>query len=87
MFGAFDPTYLRSESSNTANGRAKQPQAISDPYYGGRDGFDKCYEQCVVFAQGFLDYIEAEEAGEAGDLGSVVPSQAEDQAVREVMGM
>lgn len=87
MFGAFDPELLRSEASNTANGRAKQPQAISDPYYGGRDGFEKCYEQCVVYARGFLDYLEADLAGDAGSLGVAASAQTEDRTVREAMGM
>lgn len=29
-------------------------ETISDPYYGGRDGFDKAYEQCSLYARNFL---------------------------------
>jgi low molecular weight phosphotyrosine protein phosphatase len=29
-------------------------EAISDPYYGGRDGFEKAYEQAMRFSRNFL---------------------------------
>ncbi|KAG1728529.1 phosphotyrosine protein phosphatase [Suillus paluster] len=30
---------------------------IQDPYYGGMDGFTKCYEQCVKLSNAFLDEV------------------------------
>lgn len=27
---------------------------IDDPYYGGTDGFETCYQQCVSFSKAFL---------------------------------
>ncbi|PFH60395.1 hypothetical protein XA68_11058 [Ophiocordyceps unilateralis] len=32
-------------------------ETITDPYYGGRDGFQKAYEQCQRFANNFLNEI------------------------------
>ncbi|KAI0473205.1 phosphotyrosine protein phosphatases I [Xylariaceae sp. FL0804] len=29
-------------------------EAIRDPYYGGRDGFEKAFEQCSRFSKNFL---------------------------------
>jgi len=29
-------------------------EAISDPYYGGRDGFEQAYEQAMRFSRNFL---------------------------------
>jgi low molecular weight phosphotyrosine protein phosphatase len=49
MFGAYDPA-LRN------GGRAKP---IDDPYYGGASGFEQCYDQCVRYAEGFLDHLES----------------------------
>lgn len=51
LFGSFDPSLASSYNPNKG-------RAIDDPYYGGRDGFDKCYEQCIVYADGFLDFVE-----------------------------
>ncbi|KZT37408.1 LMWPc-domain-containing protein [Sistotremastrum suecicum HHB10207 ss-3] len=28
---------------------------IADPYYGGIDGFERCYQQCVRYSNAFLD--------------------------------
>ncbi|CAD6578707.1 MAG: hypothetical protein TREMPRED_002251 [Tremellales sp. Tagirdzhanova-0007] len=44
LFGSFDPLGT--------------PRDIEDPYYGGNSGFDNCYEQCVRYANGFLDFLE-----------------------------
>ncbi|CAE6433235.1 unnamed protein product [Rhizoctonia solani] len=30
---------------------------IADPYYGGINGFEKAYDQCVRYSNGFLDQI------------------------------
>lgn len=30
---------------------------IADPYYGGQDGFDKCFTQCERYSNAFLDAI------------------------------
>jgi low molecular weight phosphotyrosine protein phosphatase len=32
----------------------KKAEEVDDPYYGGRDGFDIAYEQCVRFSKNFL---------------------------------
>lgn len=53
LFGAFDP-----ELALASPGSRLRPQAIADPYYGGKDGFEMCYEQCVRFSKGFLDFLE-----------------------------
>lgn len=44
LFGVFDPT--------------AKARSIEDPYYGGLTGFEQCFEQCVVYADGFLDFLE-----------------------------
>lgn len=54
LFGSYDPSLPQS-----AIGRPKtRAPAIEDPYYGGRDGFDKSFESCVKFSNGFLDWLE-----------------------------
>ncbi|KAB5594413.1 Low molecular weight phosphotyrosine protein phosphatase [Ceratobasidium theobromae] len=30
---------------------------IADPYYGGINGFEKAYDQCVRYSNGFLDQV------------------------------
>ncbi|KAF9244563.1 phosphotyrosine protein phosphatase I superfamily [Melanogaster broomeanus] len=30
---------------------------IGDPYYGGIDGFEQCYEQCTKLSKAFLDEV------------------------------
>ncbi|VEU23935.1 DEKNAAC105281 [Brettanomyces naardenensis] len=30
------------------------PEVVEDPYYGGVDGFEACYKQCVHFSQEFI---------------------------------
>lgn len=32
-------------------------EEIDDPYYGGNDGFEKCYTQCIQYSQNFLNSI------------------------------
>ncbi|PSS27432.1 hypothetical protein M430DRAFT_112213 [Amorphotheca resinae ATCC 22711] len=32
----------------------KKAEEVDDPYYGGRDGFEIAYEQCVRFSKNFL---------------------------------
>jgi low molecular weight phosphotyrosine protein phosphatase len=32
----------------------KKAEEIDDPYYGGRDGFEVAYEQCLRFSKNFL---------------------------------
>lgn len=39
-------------------GKSKDEEVI-DPYYGGRDGFDTCYEQMVRFSNGFLAHLDS----------------------------
>lgn len=31
---------------------------IQDPYYGGRDGFEKTYQQVMSYSEGLLDYLD-----------------------------
>lgn len=54
LFGTFDPNLVLASP-----GSRVRALPIEDPYYGGRDGFDTCYEQCVRFSKGFLDFLEA----------------------------
>lgn len=53
LFGAFDPNLILASP-----GHRMRVQAIEDPYYGGDDGFEICFEQCTRFAKGFLDFLE-----------------------------
>ncbi|PSS37589.1 hypothetical protein PHLCEN_2v605 [Hermanssonia centrifuga] len=32
-------------------------KAIADPYYGGMNGFEEVYEQCVRYSNAFLDEV------------------------------
>ena len=41
-----------------ATGSGKEE--VDDPYYGGRDGFEKAYEQCVKFSKNFLEDVKKE---------------------------
>jgi low molecular weight phosphotyrosine protein phosphatase len=41
----------------------KKGEEIDDPYYGGDNGFDIAYEQCVRFSKGFLKHLEGNKAG------------------------
>lgn len=50
LFGSFDP-------SLAASYHPEKGRVIDDPYYGGKKGFDVCYDQCCVYADGFLDYV------------------------------
>ncbi|KAF4119997.1 low molecular weight phosphotyrosine protein phosphatase [Geosmithia morbida] len=36
------------------SGRPGKAETVSDPYYGGTDGFEKAYEQCLRFSKNFL---------------------------------
>ncbi|KAK5992254.1 Low molecular weight phosphotyrosine protein phosphatase [Cladobotryum mycophilum] len=38
----------------------KKAEIVSDPYYGGPEGFDKAYEQCSRFARNFLKEVLGE---------------------------
>lgn len=42
----------------SGNGKA---EIVQDPYYGGRDGFDKAYEQCFRFSKNFLKEMFGDE--------------------------
>ncbi|CAH0048974.1 unnamed protein product [Clonostachys solani] len=35
-------------------------ETVSDPYYGGRDGFEKAFEQCSRFSRNFLKEVAGE---------------------------
>jgi low molecular weight phosphotyrosine protein phosphatase len=36
----------------------KKKEEIEDPYYGGREGFETAYQQCVRFSKEFLKHLE-----------------------------
>lgn len=56
LFGSYDPDILFAKPG----AKVPKAKAIADPYYGGNSGFDDCYEQCVRYAEGFLDMLEKE---------------------------
>ncbi|CAI0653108.1 Low molecular weight phosphotyrosine protein phosphatase [Colletotrichum fructicola] len=35
----------------------QRPETVSDPYYGGDEGFTKAYEQCTRFTGNFLKHL------------------------------
>lgn len=35
----------------------RRPEVVSDPYYGGDEGFSKAYEQCTRFSSNFLKHV------------------------------
>ncbi|KAM5436993.1 Low molecular weight phosphotyrosine protein phosphatase [Microsporum ferrugineum] len=37
---------------------ATESEEVPDPYYGGRDGFDRVYEMVTRLSNGFIDYLE-----------------------------
>ncbi|KAG7099015.1 hypothetical protein E1B28_000898 [Marasmius oreades] len=41
---------------------------IGDPYYGGINGFEKVYQQCVTFSSAFLDEVFGKSSDDKGDL-------------------
>jgi low molecular weight phosphotyrosine protein phosphatase len=44
------------------SGKEGKPEVVNDPYYGGRDGFEKAFEQCSRFSKNFLkEVVEKEE--------------------------
>ena len=43
-------------------------KAIQDPYYGGSNGFQKTYEQCVAYSDGLLADLGFGDAAAAGKL-------------------
>lgn len=45
-------------SHDPAISRSDPPKSIIDPYYGGLNGFETCYRQCVDFSDGFLEMLE-----------------------------
>nr|XP_019042404.1 phosphotyrosine protein phosphatase [Kwoniella bestiolae CBS 10118]OCF21334.1 phosphotyrosine protein phosphatase [Kwoniella bestiolae CBS 10118] len=58
LFGSFSPSIPSSQQGKSKT----KAEAISDPYYGGRDGFEISYRKCGEFAKGFLEYLERERA-------------------------
>ncbi|WVQ98862.1 hypothetical protein IAU59_005993 [Kwoniella sp. CBS 9459] len=56
LFGSFAPSVPDAQQGQPAT----KAQAIDDPYYGGRDGFETSFQRCTTFAEGFLDYLERE---------------------------
>ena len=39
--------------------RTKTDQVIKDPYYGSdNSGFDRSYEQCLIFTEGLIQHIQ-----------------------------
>ncbi|CAE6515380.1 unnamed protein product [Rhizoctonia solani] len=71
-FKTFD-YILASDSANLSNLKSMAPKdstatialfgsygdnkPIADPYYGGIDGFEKAYDQCVRYSNEFLDQV------------------------------
>ncbi|KAH7325839.1 phosphotyrosine protein phosphatase I superfamily [Stachybotrys elegans] len=39
---------------------SSKAEIVDDPYYGGRDGFEKAYEQCTRFSRNFLKEVLGE---------------------------
>ncbi|EFR02689.1 hypothetical protein MGYG_05687 [Nannizzia gypsea CBS 118893] len=60
MFGDFDADRLA--GSDTSSGESEE---VPDPYYGGRDGFDRVYEMVTRLSHGFIDYLEKKHAADA----------------------
>jgi len=64
---------LASDSANLSNLKSMAPKdstakialfgsfgdskPIADPYYGGINGFEKAYDQCIQYSNGFLDQV------------------------------
>ncbi|KFH46211.1 Low molecular weight phosphotyrosine protein phosphatase-like protein [Hapsidospora chrysogenum ATCC 11550] len=42
------------------SGREGKAEVVNDPYYGGKDGFDKAFEQCSRFSRNFLKEVVGE---------------------------
>lgn len=42
-------------------GGGAKAEIVNDPYYGGRDGFEKAFEQCSRFARNFLKDVVGDE--------------------------
>ncbi|KAG5994076.1 hypothetical protein E4U52_001439 [Claviceps spartinae] len=68
---AMDKSNLSDLNSLRKKGKAKvmlfgefsgtgEAEVVNDPYYGGRDGFEKAYEQCNRFAKNFLKDVVGE---------------------------
>jgi low molecular weight phosphotyrosine protein phosphatase len=51
LFGDFEP--------GAAAGRGEE---VEDPYYGGSEGFETAYQQCVRLSRGLVARLEAEDA-------------------------
>ena len=39
-------------------GGKNHEEEVDDPYYGGKDGFDRAFEQVTRFSKGFLKFLE-----------------------------
>ena len=60
MFGDFDADRL-------ADGGRGESEEVPDPYYGGRDGFDRVYDMVTRLSNGFIDYLEKKHAVDAAN--------------------
>ncbi|KAJ9126869.1 hypothetical protein QFC24_001905 [Naganishia onofrii] len=61
--------YIFSKFSHDASiANASPPKSIIDPYYGGLNGFETCYQQCVDFSDGFLEMLEDGRLQELKDI-------------------
>ncbi|EGE02595.1 Dual specificity phosphatase Stp1 [Trichophyton interdigitale] len=60
MFGDFDADRL-------AGGGRGESEEVPDPYYGGRDGFDRVYDMVTRLSNGFIDYLEKKHAVDAAN--------------------
>ncbi|WRT67297.1 uncharacterized protein IL334_004265 [Kwoniella shivajii] len=56
LFGSFSPSIPIPQQGKSKT----KAEAISDPYYGGKDGFEISFKKCTEFSKGFLDYLERE---------------------------
>jgi low molecular weight phosphotyrosine protein phosphatase len=54
------------------------PKSIIDPYYGGLNGFETCYEQCVDFSDGFLEMLEGGRLDEFEEVAEETEKVARD---------
>ncbi|DAA73766.1 TPA_exp: putative Low molecular weight phosphotyrosine protein phosphatase [Trichophyton benhamiae CBS 112371] len=61
MFGDFDADRL------AGGGGRGESEEVPDPYYGGRDGFDRVYDMVTRLSNGFIDYLEKKHAVDAAN--------------------
>lgn len=52
---------LFGEFAGSVGGKSKRVEEVEDPYYGGDEGFDVAYEQCMRFGREFLRRVQSGE--------------------------